>query len=83
MAIVHKQKTGIVASLIALALTACSSRDETPDFGLFKNGADHVATIHGFVDNFEECQRVASWYNEHSANSGAESRLWSCAALTK
>ena len=39
------------------------------DFGIMKNGSDHVATVHGFVDDLATCQEIIDAMN---ANACAE-----------
>lgn len=34
------------------------------DYGLMKNGNDHVITIHGFVDDFSNCMEIAEMFSK-------------------
>lgn len=34
------------------------------DFGIMKFGDDHVATVHGFVDDLEVCQQIVDAMNK-------------------
>lgn len=33
------------------------------DYGIMKNGYDHVITIHGFLDDYDTCQDIAAMLN--------------------
>ncbi|MTI11637.1 hypothetical protein E1189_00785 [Sansalvadorimonas verongulae] len=60
----------IIIASIALFLTACG-RDNpeqyfqdnrsgnNSDFGIYKWGYDHVATVHGFTDDKHACEMMA------------------------
>ena len=77
----------IIISLLLLA--SCSdSSNESPDFGLFENGENHVATFSGVVDNFEACQVAAVAFDRESAANpaawatvGKKPDKWVCAKL--
>jgi hypothetical protein len=54
--------------LVVAFLSGCAQENrESAQFGLFENGVNHVATFHGFMDNFEACQLAAKSFNEASA----------------
>lgn len=36
----------------------------TPVYGIMKNGRDHVATVHGFVDNDQVCMELIEVLNK-------------------
>lgn len=46
------------------------------DYGLMKNGNDHVATFHGFLDDEEACREVAAIFSREGGH-------WSCVALNR
>lgn len=46
-----------------------------PDYGVMKNGNDHVITIHGFYDNLTNCLEIAELFNRKASGT------YTCAAL--
>jgi hypothetical protein len=87
-----KNAKDAVLVVIALAvLSACDSEPDpqaarrffekanvslTPVFGILKNGSDHVATVHGFVDNLSICEELVTTLNKPEAT-----KSFSCAKL--
>ena len=58
----------------------------SPDWAMIKwgNAADHVATVHGFADDFEGCQKLADALNADACSeTGGENCLnpFSCDPL--
>lgn len=56
----------------------------SPDYGIMRFGSDHVATIHGFVDDLEMCLQIADSMNKTAcAETGGNGCLnpFSCRAL--
>ena len=63
-----------LATLAVCFWASCSATsDASPDFGLFENGENHVATFSGFADNFEACQVAAAAFDRES---GADPAAW-------
>lgn len=50
----------------------------TPVYGVIKNGVDHVATVHGFVDNLQICKEVIEVLNHEGQR---VTKDFSCAKL--
>ena len=71
------------------SLGGCAPKPaESAGFGLFENGVNHVATFHGFMDNFEACQLAARAFNAESSKDpeawkaiGKEPDQWVCGKL--
>ena len=76
--------------LLAILLAACEKSDNLDkprqffsankigsgaDFGLMKRGSDHVATVHGFVDDLSVCMKFAEVLNRE------EPDTYSCVPL--
>lgn len=61
-------------AILLMILSACASdpagcfegnrSGSSADYGVFKRETDHVATIHGFVEDLTICMRIADMLNE-------------------
>lgn len=62
----------VPAVLVSLLLASCDisgpktareffseNKSGSPDYGVMKNGTDHVISVHGFVDNLTNCLEIA------------------------
>lgn len=70
----------ILVCLLAVSATACSDKPATqedlkeyfskhkigtsPDYAIMKNGDDHLATIHGYMDDQAVCMSLIKPMNE-------------------
>lgn len=55
----------------------------SPVYGVFKGKDDHVATIHGFVDNLENCEDIFVILNKGKNGSLDTPGLFNCIKLNE
>ncbi len=72
-----RRSNELILILVLLAAAGCQQQDldgprnyfdanksgGSADYGIMKNGDDHVVTVHGFMDDLEMCQQIVSAMN--------------------
>jgi hypothetical protein len=54
----------------------------SPDYAIMKNGTDHLATIHGYMNDRETCLQLIEPYNKNPSLSLLPG-TYTCVALNK